>query len=46
MEITGGKNIYGNKFEDEHFFYTHSREGLLSMLIQEVILMEVNFLLL
>ena len=28
---TGGSSIYGKKFEDENFFYAHTREGLLSM---------------
>ena len=28
---TGGSSIYGQKFEDENFFYAHSREGLLCM---------------
>lgn len=28
---TGGRSIYGEKFEDENFFYAHSREGLLCM---------------
>ena len=29
---TGGYSIYGGKFEDESFYYSHSREGLLSMI--------------
>ena len=28
---TGGSSIYGNKFDDENFYYKHTREGLLSM---------------
>ena len=29
---TGGYSVYGGKFEDESFHYSHSREGLLSMI--------------
>ena len=29
---SGGVSIYGDKFEDENFYYSHSREGLLSMI--------------
>ncbi|XP_023611167.1 peptidyl-prolyl cis-trans isomerase D isoform X2 [Myotis lucifugus] len=28
---TGGESIYGEKFEDENFYYKHDQEGLLSM---------------
>jgi len=29
---SGGYSIYGGKFEDENFYYSHSRKGLLSMI--------------
>jgi len=28
---TGGKSIYGDKFDDEQIWYPHSHKGLLSM---------------
>lgn len=29
--LSGGKSIYGNKFEDENFKIKHTSAGLLSM---------------
>lgn len=28
---TAGESIYGEKFEDENFYYKHDQEGLLNM---------------
>ena len=28
---TGGKSIYGEKFEDEQIWYPHTHKGVLSM---------------